>query len=240
VKFAKNETPEIVIEDGCEMVRTYNREILPQITPIAVEMPIGPEDGLRMPESGIPVKTIIDLIDQDGNIRDLKSAKSKWNEAGAGKRLQAILYVWAYRAKYGVPPPNVIFDVLVRKPRCKSRQHAEIIYQKIKCQIDPRLEFGVLRRMEAVIAQMRAGQYWPNVSDDCEECPYNVESFCANHFATQPFAPWIARPATAPTDGPRYITPGGPHEEVAVQAPSDLAGQDEPVGVSGGRTEGER
>lgn len=207
VKCATEETPEICIEDATCMAELWMKEVFPKIEPMAIELPIGPEDGLRLPGSGTPVKAILDVIDQFAGIRDLKTAKAKWPEGAAEKKLPTQVYSWAFRVLYGTPPAYVAYDLLVRKRRTKKRTTPEAEYHEIKVVPDPRLEFGALRRFEAIVKQMRDGQYWPNHSHECEDCSFLA--FCNQHFATEPFAPWAAQATAQVTEGPRLIRRGG-------------------------------
>jgi hypothetical protein len=207
VKFAKDETAEILVEDAIAMALVYMKEVLPQIQPLAIELMIGPEDGLFLPESGRPVKAVLDLIDSDACIRDLKSGRTKWPEGAAEKRLQTSVYAWAYRVRYGMPPPAFKYDLVLRKKRGKKRTQAEAEYVPIKIVPDPLLEFGALRRMESILDQMRDGRYYPITGVQCGDCSF--EEFCGRHFASLPFAPCPSTAPSAPAEGPRYLTSGG-------------------------------
>ena len=208
VKFATGETPEICIEDAICMAELWHQEVFPKVEPQAIELPIGPDDGLRLPGTGTPVKAIIDTIDQYAGIRDLKTAKAKWPDGAAEMKLATQIYSWAFRILFQSPPAYVAYDLLVRKKRTKKRLTPDCEYFEIKVTPDPRLEFGALRRFEAIVQQMKDGQYYPNHSRECDECSFST--FCSQHFAEQPFAPWVAQAATAQvTEGPKLIRIGG-------------------------------
>lgn len=217
VIFADKETPEILTEDAIEMARVWMREVLPRIEPFGLEVRVGPEDGLVLPTSGTPVTAYLDVVDQDGYIVDLKTSKRKWSEdeEDTQRRLSTIVYAWAFRIKFGSPPAAFRYDVLVRKARGKTRPQAETEYQPIKVVPDLRLEAGALRRMEAIVAQMKAGQYYPVKARHCDDCSF--AEFCTAHFQSAPPAPWCELGAPAPADGPRYLQGGGD----AGRAPAD-------------------
>jgi hypothetical protein len=220
VKCATGETAEICIEDTICMAEIFMREVFPKVEPMAIELMIGPEEGLRLPGSGTPVKAILDTIDQYGGIRDLKTGKAKWPDGSAEKRLQTQVYSWAFRVLYGSPPAYVAYDLIVRKRRTKKRTTPEAEYFEIRVQPDHRLEFGALRRFEAIVAQMRLGQYFPNHSTECDECAF--QTFCDQHFAEQPFAPWAEQAVTAQATGaPKLIRVGGRNGSRTVGSPSD-------------------
>ena len=206
VTFGKEETTEMLIEDCLAMAQVWAREVLPQIEPYGLEVKVDQDDGLRLPGSGTPVIAYLDVIDQHAQVRDLKTGKATWPAGAAEQKLATAVYSWAFRVKFGTPPGAFIYDLIVRKKRVKGRPHAEAEYHPIRVIPDPRLEFGALRRLEAIAAQMRQGQYFPNTGPECTDCPY--QEFCADHFVGQPFAPWNDRAAPAPADGPRYLTIG--------------------------------
>ena len=164
VKFATEETPEICIEDTICMAEMFMREIFPKVEPQAIELPVGPDDGLRLPGTATPVKAILDVIDQYAGIRDLKTAKAKWPDGAAEISWPTQIYSWAFRVLYQSPPAYVAYDLLVRKRRTKKRLTPECEYCEIKVLPDPVLEFGALRRFEAIVQQMKDGQYFPNHS----------------------------------------------------------------------------
>lgn len=208
IKFSEGENAEICTEDAVAMAEVWMKEVQPKIEPLAIELKIGPEDGLRLPGSNTPVKAILDVIDQYAGIRDLKTAKAKWPEGAAERKIQTSVYSWAFRILYETPPAYVAYDLLVRKKRVKKRPTALAEYHEIKVVPNPALEFGVLRRMETVVAQMKAGHYFPNHSHECDDCAFL--DFCTQHFTEQPFAPWVAQEATAQvTEGPKLIRRGG-------------------------------
>ncbi len=208
VKFAEGETAAICIEDTICMAELYMKSVFPKIEPFTIEMPVGPDQGLRLPGTGTPVKAVLDVIDQYAGIRDLKTGKAKWPDGAADRKVQTLLYAWAFRVLYSTPPAYVAYDLIVRKKRGKKRTVPEAEYHEIKVQPDLRLEFGVLRRMEAIVDQMKTGHYFPNHSHECNDCSFR--DFCDQHFTEQPFAPWAEQAAeTQVVDGPKLIRVGG-------------------------------
>ena len=122
VKFSTGETVEICIEDTICMAEVYMEAVFPKIEPLAIELPIGPEEGLRLPGTNTPVKAVIDVIDQYAGVRDLKTAKAKWPDGAAERKLQTNIYSWAFRALYQTPPAYVAYDLIVTEA---ERQEAD-------------------------------------------------------------------------------------------------------------------
>jgi len=71
---------------GEVMLSVYMREAAPAIEPAAVERPVCGEIG------GVPVSGFIDLLDVDGNIVDLKTAKKKPSGFPVAHRRQVATY----------------------------------------------------------------------------------------------------------------------------------------------------
>jgi hypothetical protein len=168
VKFSKDETAESLAYDAERLTRLYVAEVAPKIQPLLAEERI----TIKLP-SGTPCTVVLDVVDQHGGIRDLKTGKSRWPEGTQNRKPQGIIYHLAYRERLGVPPPYVAYDILIRKK-------ASVEYQPLKAEIDPRLEYGILRWLDKAVEEMKAGAYAPQYSPDCDDCPY--QAFCLDHF----------------------------------------------------------
>ncbi|AEJ40935.1 hypothetical protein TPY_2775 [Sulfobacillus acidophilus TPY] len=80
----------------------------------AIGTPQATEQRLVLTLDGLPVTCVLDVIDEVGTIRDLKTTKRKPNPIDiARKSLQAPLYVAAWRQETGEAAPFVL-DYLIR------------------------------------------------------------------------------------------------------------------------------
>lgn len=85
----------------------YSDDMAPTIQPVEAEKRIEFEiDGTK-------IVSIIDCIDEDGNIRDAKVTGRKKNQKDIDKSLQLTMYYQAYEHEYHETPRGVTYDVLV-------------------------------------------------------------------------------------------------------------------------------
>ena len=86
VELEKTESVADLRECGEVMAKVYMQECAPSIQPAALEVHVSGLIG------DVPVQGFIDLLDVDGDIIDLKTAKKKPSEVSPGYRLQVSTY----------------------------------------------------------------------------------------------------------------------------------------------------
>lgn len=86
VTLTPEDDPNDLVECGETMLRVYMEQAAPRIEPAAVELPVAGVIG------GVPVRGVVDLLDVDGNIVDMKTAAKKPSGFPADYRLQVSTY----------------------------------------------------------------------------------------------------------------------------------------------------
>lgn len=120
IKIDKGEKKADIIGAGKDSVVSlaglYADEVSPTIQPVEVEKEID------IDFSGIKIKSIIDCIDENGNVRDFKTAGRSKNQKEVDESLQLAIYSLAYEAAFNKLPLYLILDVLVdtKKPKYQN------------------------------------------------------------------------------------------------------------------------
>jgi hypothetical protein len=140
--------------------------------------PAAVERVFSVPIPGCPEWTLdgrYDLVELDGTIRDLKTAKGLtfWTAEAAGfageKGLQATCYAWARREETGEIPPAVAFDVVVKPRRPGDPVRVETVETtRTAAELD---WFGRVQ-LPALVRQVEADALGPNpLYKWCGWCP---------------------------------------------------------------------
>jgi CRISPR/Cas system-associated exonuclease Cas4 (RecB family) len=85
-EFREDEDPNEMKAEGEALATKYLEEAAPKIEPAAVEIPLSGRIG------GTQVRAIIDLLDVDGRVIDIKTAARKPSEVSADYRFQVATY----------------------------------------------------------------------------------------------------------------------------------------------------
>lgn len=113
--FSEREDGDLLARKGLEMLRLYVSESAAAPQPVAVEDPF--EVELADHESGeildVRLRGIVDLVEEDGTLVDLKTAGRSFDAASLERHLQLSAYALAYLLFYG-QIPSLRLDVLLK------------------------------------------------------------------------------------------------------------------------------
>jgi putative RecB family exonuclease len=163
--FADRESPASLVQKGRDMLRLYISEAAGAAMPVAVEDPF--EVSLKDPETGEPfevtLRGIVDLIEEDGTLVDLKTAGRSFDSLSLERHLQLSAYALAFLLQYGAIPP-LRLDVLLKttKPRLDrlptTRSLAELSW--------------AAQLIREVSEAIQTEHFFPNPSWRCGDCEY--------------------------------------------------------------------
>jgi len=140
--FDSKETPAEIAAAGRQLVALYLRLAAPKIQPAAVELPVSGAIA------GVPVSGVIDLVEDNGTIVDLKTAKSSPNGLNADHAFQLATYATLRQAR------QVRIDTLVKT---KSPRLVQMSRTLTPAHLDePRKLFPMIQEA------MQQGLYVPN------------------------------------------------------------------------------
>ena len=86
VTLGPDESADDLRDCGDAMLRVYMEQAAPSIHPVAVELPVEGVIG------GVPVHGIVDILDRDGTVVDLKTSSKKPAGVSPAHRLQVSTY----------------------------------------------------------------------------------------------------------------------------------------------------
>lgn len=173
VVFKKDESFESLAEKGKEMLRVFAREVKP-LRAIAIEVPF--EFRLENPETGeefpIPIKGVIDLIEEDENgtlwVVDHKTAARAFSEHQINADLQLMIYAAAVEQLDMVEgrEKRYRFDVLTKTKKPKFLQ-----YRLYKDDLDRRKLYRIVAEIWKAI---EAEAFYPRYSTHYTGCAWEV------------------------------------------------------------------
>lgn len=174
VVFKEKESFDSLLAYGKEMLRVFVRGVMPMRV-IAVEVPF--EFKLEHPETGeefpIPIKGIIDLIEEDENgtlwVVDHKTAARAFSDHDLDADLQLMIYAAAVEQLDLVEgrEKRYRFDVLV-----KTKQPKFLQYRLYKDDLDRRKLYWIVVEMWKAI---EAGAFYPRYSTHYPGCAWEEE-----------------------------------------------------------------
>jgi RecB family exonuclease len=175
--FEETERPDVVREEAERLARVYVRQVLPERQPRYVELRTRAELG------GYRLEVVVDLVEQDGTITDLKVRSAKDSGDSLAVDYQLAVYTAAAEG-LGLTVRAVRQDQLVatRQPY----HHAVELPRKA-------VDLGRAAAVTAAVAEaMSHRKVWP--TDDqrvCSWCPYRPMCW------GQPWESWLANPEMA-------------------------------------------
>jgi putative RecB family exonuclease len=133
--------------------------------PVAVEEPFSLE--IADPETGecldVPFRGIVDLVEEDGTLVDLKTAARSTPQEDVERHLQLSTYALAVFLRTG-QVPKLRLDVLLKtsKPRLERLATSRTV-QELS---------WTARLIQRAVEAIEAGHFFPNPSWRCSDCEY--------------------------------------------------------------------
>ncbi|MBP6965782.1 MAG: PD-(D/E)XK nuclease family protein [Armatimonadetes bacterium] len=163
--FPERESEAVLAEKGRELIRLYAEGLDGTPPPLLVEDRF--EIDLADPETGElldrRLRGVIDLVEADGTLVELKTAARTFDTGSLERHLQLSTYALVRLLQTGAVPPLRIDALLKTKvPRVDRLPAARSISD---------LSWTV-RLLASVAAAIQAGHFFPNPSYRCAECEY--------------------------------------------------------------------
>jgi len=140
----------------------YMKEVAPKIQPTHVEYKF----EIKLKHFPITIMGYIDLITEDGDIRDHKTAGKSWKSQYTPSKLrnniQATMYAAAYRKLFKKPEKGIFFDVLPR--------HESMMYPKETQRTEAQI-MSLLNSAASIESIVKLGVFVPN-HNSCSTCPF--------------------------------------------------------------------
>lgn len=163
--FSDREDFQALMHKGREMLRLYFGDTSTSPPPAAVEEPF--EVALSDPETGqdleVHLRGIVDLIEDDGTLVDLKTAGRTMDAEGLERHLQLSTYALAYLLLYGeIPPLRLDMLLKTKQPRLERLPASRTL---------PELSWTA-QLIREVADAIETQHFFPNPSWRCSDCEY--------------------------------------------------------------------
>lgn len=132
-----------------ELTRMFRKQVAPKVQPVLVEKFV----RIELPARSHDILGRLDVADENGVIRDLKTSSRRKSEDEVQRSDQLAFYEAAYRQETGKSATGVAMDVLVDK------RHPEVQHIETKRTDADRKAF--LNRLAALLAGLQAGHFSP-------------------------------------------------------------------------------
>ncbi len=162
--FADGESKDGLAEKGSAMIRLYVKESGKSV-PSAVEerFSVGLVDAESWEELGVDLHGVIDLVESDGTVVDLKTSGRSFDVGSLERHLQLSIYALAVLGRTG-RIPKLRIDALMKTKVARLER-----YEVHRSHSDLAWAARLIRR---VVGAIDARQFFPSPSWRCAECEY--------------------------------------------------------------------
>ncbi len=151
-------------ERGLAFLKYFLKHIAPGIRPLMVEKELTAE----LPGTGVVLKGVIDLVEEDFCITDFKTTTGKWPESRATNPPQMVIYKYLFDRSFGPVPSTLKYEILYGK-------HAgNIRHQTLRIAPDAGAVEGLLAMIGHVVEQIEEGAFQANVTGYCRYCDFRT------------------------------------------------------------------
>lgn len=149
-------------ERGLAFVKHFLEHIAPGVRPLMVEKELTAE----LPGSGIVLKGVIDLVEEDYCITDFKTTTGKWPASKALNPPQMVIYKYLFDRSFGPLSSTLKYEVLYGK-------HAgNVRHQTLPVVPDAGAIDNLLAMIAHVVDGIEAGAFAANVTGFCRYCDF--------------------------------------------------------------------
>ncbi|MEW6443188.1 MAG: PD-(D/E)XK nuclease family protein [bacterium] len=158
------------LDEALKATALFRSEIAPRVTPLETELPVEEDLGF-----GLPVVGILDLVEPEGRLSDLKVMDRKGQE-WADRELQPTFYCALWHAKTGQWPAAFRFDLIVPN---KTPVHVELTTQRTPKDLEVLARYvrNFLKDLEAGVFRPADPGHWvcrPLYCGYYMTCPYTT------------------------------------------------------------------
>ena len=143
-------------------VKYFLAHIAPAMKPLMVEKELSDE----IPEIGVTLKGVIDLVEEDFSITDFKTTTSKWSASKARNSLQMIIYKYLFDRNFGNVHGCLKYEILYAK------NAANIRHQSLKVLPGPDDIAQLLVLVNHVAENISSGIFYPQPNPFCAYCDF--------------------------------------------------------------------
>ena len=148
---------------GIAFVKYFLREVVPSIDPLMVEKELWAD----LPEIGVKLKGVIDLVEKDFSITDFKTTTAKWSKTRVkNSYLQMVIYRYLFEQSFGDVISQLKFKIIYSKTSSHIKHQEVAIKAK---DVDYNKMFDIIKYVVENISQ---GVFYKNENFTCSFCEY--------------------------------------------------------------------
>jgi putative RecB family exonuclease len=147
---------------GVAFIKYFLTHLAPAMKPLMVEKELSAE----IPEIGVTLKGVIDLVEEDFSITDFKTTTSKWSASKARNSLQMIIYKYLFERNFGAVRGSLKYEILFAK------NAAHIRHQSLQVTPGPDDLARLLVLVGHVAENISSGIFYPNANPFCATCDF--------------------------------------------------------------------
>jgi len=149
-------------ERGLAFLQYFLRHIAPAIKPLMVEKELSAE----LPGTGVILKGVIDLVEEDFSITDFKTTTSKWSPSKARNSPQMIIYKYLFDRSFGPVQASLKYEVLYAKNAANIRHQTFPVIPAADAMEK------LLELIEHVVENINGGIFYANKNPFCKYCEF--------------------------------------------------------------------
>lgn len=147
---------------GLAFVRHFLLHVAPASRPLMVEK----ELNVELPGSGVVLKGVLDLVEEDYGITDFKTTTSRWSDSRARHSPQMVIYKYLFDRSFGPLRSRLKYEIFYGK------SSAGVRHQTLAVVPEEGAEECLLAMIDHVIARICAGAFPANESPLCNYCDF--------------------------------------------------------------------
>lgn len=149
-------------ERGLAFLRYFLKSVAPGARPLMVEKELSAE----LPGSGVQLKGVIDLVEEDFCITDFKTTTGRWSASRVRNSPQMIIYKYLFDRSFGPVPSSMKYEIFY------GRKAGNVRHQTLPVLPVPDAVDSLLAMIAQVAGRIAAGAFEPNVTAFCRLCEF--------------------------------------------------------------------
>ncbi|MBN2347094.1 MAG: PD-(D/E)XK nuclease family protein [Candidatus Aminicenantes bacterium] len=151
-------------ERGLAFLRYFLEHIAPGIRPLMTEKELSAE----LPGSGVALKGVIDLVEEDFCITDFKTATSRWSDSKASQSPQMLIYKYLFDRSFGPVCSSLKYEVLY------ARHAGNVRHQTLRLAPAAEAQENLLAMIDRVVRSILSGEFQPLETPYCRYCEFRA------------------------------------------------------------------
>ena len=147
---------------GLAFLRCFLQHVAPGARPLMVEKELSAE----LPGSGVLLKGVLDLIEEDYCITDFKTTTGRWSASRVRNSPQMIIYKYLFDRSFGPVAAGMRYEIFYGK-KAGNVRHQSLPVIAAATAVD-----DLLAMIGLVVEKIVAGEFPPRITAFCRYCEF--------------------------------------------------------------------